>query len=1622
MDSSFSDTALRLLLFCAEAIENRDLKSADVFLHVILILADKRHYWFRDDSIVVKYFAYALVRRAYGLHPASSYFTFPVDPAPYYQYNSCHINGVIKKVINDALMGNRRLHLIDFNIPYYGFEGSVLSTLPNFVGYCLPVCVSYILPPFLKEYVEFSRQMEFLTKDAKEVNVKLEDELKVVYGNSLAEVDECEIDFKRRRDDEMVVIYYKFKLEKLVRDAKAMKRELVRLKEINPTIVIILDFYSNHSDSDFLTCFKDSFQYSLKTLDYWQELDRYLDGKKEWEFNIEAGEGNNIIRRHPTLPEWQHLFSSAGFSRIPLNHRKDNLSVEDNSSLKIMREEEECLILGYKGCPMFFLSAWKPKVEDGHFNSNSTNHKFEQGFNPNPLPLQPLQPFLEGLILNRLAALAEIHNISKDLCCKYKLSLALTWASKVNNMNGTISDPNKKHTFFIQSNYCYVKDRKSYDFMFGFERMISVPFFEKAFESRDGYHFEPSLTEVEDFKYFMLKDCNIDVALAICLQNRHTSDEVYVVEFYWPPTESEISKSVALRIFDDLKHMKTTFVTVKVQGPEIKFQEEAISSIPTSSNTAMPLKIAEEARGIHAKEINAHIEQIVETKRNKQRKLRSKVWVDFHKSEEEGKQVAKCEHCPKVLTGSSKSGTTHLNNHSKVCPGKKKQNQESQLILPVDTNERSSTFDQERSHLALVKMVIRQQYQLDLAGQEAFKNFVKGLQPMYEFQSRDKLLSGIHRIYNEEREKLQLYFDQLACKLNLTVSLSKNNHGKTAYCCLIAHFIDDSWELKMKTLGLRTLEHINDTKAVGGIIQSLVSEWNIGNKVRSITVDNSFLDDSMVQQIKENCLSNLVSLSSTHWFINCTLLEDGFREMDDLLFKLKKSIEYVTETKHGRLKFQEAVDQVKLQDGKSWDDLSLKLESDFGILDSALRSREILCKLEQIDGNFKLNPSMEEWENAAALQSCLRCFDDIKGTQSLTVSLYLPKLCDIYKKFLQLERSNPSFVTLMKRRFDHYWRLCNSALAVASVLDPRLKFKVVEFSYIVIYGHDSKVQLNTFREVLTNVYNEYANETKNQTTSASVLDDINWLGNNSIWDSFSKFVTASEASSKSELEIYLDEHLIPMDGAIFDILGWWSDKSQKFPILAKMARDFLAIPVSIFIPCSNIKATINNPAYNILNPESMEALVCSENWLETPKGNDGENHEPTQTMDKGKRKLDEDTCVRKKPKPSNCEKAISTEDIARDSNNNDEPAGEISIGKLQTENSSKNGCYGETSSGNKSKASNKMMGTISLRDIHQEKSSSELNHGRNVEDVSSGDSSSDNDQSDQLQSSSSESDVEITLKEQGSWSEQDIKAYLLSEFTEKENELIDTWQKNELKGKMIGRDKYFKIQGEKLAPLLMMPQGDETREEYYIEDLVVNTFFELLKKRSDKFPNIYINHYSFGSQIATQLIEGPRTEQEVLAWVKVDELRGAHKMFLPMSLSKHWVLFYVDTKEKKISWLDPIASSRIRSYNVEKDIILQWFTTLLLPKLGYVDAKEWPFLVRNDIPEQKNLVDCAVFVMKYGDCLTHGDCFPFKQEDMVHFRRGIFVDIYRGIIHKKNKQRLMHCLGTQSCKDVNSNF
>ena len=82
--------------------------------------------------------------------------------------------------------------------------------------------------------------------------------------------------------------------------------------------------------------------------------------------------------------------------------------------------------------------------------------------------------------------------------------------------------------------------------------------------------------------------------------------------------------------------------------------------------------------------------------------------------------------------------------------------------------------------------------------------------------------------------------------------------------------------------------------------------------------------------------------------------------------------------------------------------------------------------------------------------------------------------------------------------------------------------------------------------------------------------------------------------SKSELEFYLEESTLPSTSQ-FDILSWWKNNQGKYPILAKIARDFLAIPVSTVASESAFSTGGRHlsPHRSRLHPSTVEALVCT---------------------------------------------------------------------------------------------------------------------------------------------------------------------------------------------------------------------------------------------------------------------------------------------------------------------------------------------------------------------------------------------------------------------------------------------
>ncbi|XP_073134411.1 zinc finger BED domain-containing protein RICESLEEPER 3-like [Henckelia pumila] len=86
--------------------------------------------------------------------------------------------------------------------------------------------------------------------------------------------------------------------------------------------------------------------------------------------------------------------------------------------------------------------------------------------------------------------------------------------------------------------------------------------------------------------------------------------------------------------------------------------------------------------------------------------------------------------------------------------------------------------------------------------------------------------------------------------------------------------------------------------------------------------------------------------------------------------------------------------------------------------------------------------------------------------------------------------------------------------------------------------------------------------------------------------------------SISELDKYLNE-MVEEYSDSFDILGWWKQNYHRFPTLAKIARDVLAIPISTVASEStfSIGGRVLDCFRSSLTLMVVESLICTQDWL-----------------------------------------------------------------------------------------------------------------------------------------------------------------------------------------------------------------------------------------------------------------------------------------------------------------------------------------------------------------------------------------------------------------------------------------
>nr|XP_028957589.1 zinc finger BED domain-containing protein RICESLEEPER 2-like [Malus domestica] len=575
------------------------------------------------------------------------------------------------------------------------------------------------------------------------------------------------------------------------------------------------------------------------------------------------------------------------------------------------------------------------------------------------------------------------------------------------------------------------------------------------------------------------------------------------------------------------------FAAIKMSKRKFKSQEETICT-PTDCNLAptlhpsavqqeIPSQIAQPQDIPTPNEVAGEIKEPGgDDGEGNNSRLRSLVWQHYTRTLVDGVMKAICNYCSKKLGGNTVNGTSHLRHHVTICPRRRQKKLKQTLTQKVgDGKVELYTFDQESARRALAQMIILHEYPLSMVEHVGFRNFMSVVQLLFKVVSRNTIKSDILKIYDYERLKTMQLLDENKSRIAITTDMWTASNQNRGFMAITSHFIDDSWTLQSRIRFIyvpcpHTAETLSD------VLMECLLDWNL---------DLHFCWGGGFFHMR--CCAHILNL----------IVKDGLEVIGGGIEKIRESVVYWTTTQKRKEKFEEAARQLKLPGTKKMVlDCKTRWNSTFLMIQSALIYKDVFPRLKQRESQYKCLPDDRDWEMAREICEKLKLFYNVSelfyGTKYPTTNLYFPKICEIRLSLTRLLTSRRDEIKNMARsmieKFDKYWSVIHGIMAVATVLDPRFKMRLIEYFFPLMYGQYASNEIDKIRKYCYDLIKECgSNHSSNMghqpSFTSSHLNQSDFEEMNPLMDNFDLFVssTVSTDNEKSELDHYLDEAVLP---------------------------------------------------------------------------------------------------------------------------------------------------------------------------------------------------------------------------------------------------------------------------------------------------------------------------------------------------------------------------------------------------------------------------------------------------------------------------------------------------------------
>ncbi|KAJ4786180.1 Zinc finger BED domain-containing protein RICESLEEPER 2 [Rhynchospora pubera] len=616
----------------------------------------------------------------------------------------------------------------------------------------------------------------------------------------------------------------------------------------------------------------------------------------------------------------------------------------------------------------------------------------------------------------------------------------------------------------------------------------------------------------------------------------------------------------------------------------------------------------------------------------KKRKRTSEIWLNF-KNNDRGKVY--CVRCQKHYKAVKAGTTTHLWRHLESCVHYKRHQGKTAGLIPisetqlgvVDEGDRvwvNGKWDPVKDREMLANVIVGHELPFMFSEYSLFRKYMLYNNPLWQKVSRTTITRECMKVVESERDKLKKIFKDVD-KVSLTSDCWTSNRT-VGFMCITAHYIDSGWNLQKRIITFKDLSPPHSGEVISDAILEAIRKWGIEDKIGTITLDNASNNDkaagllrlSFEARDKLHFLGYFFHIRCCAHILNL-VVQDGLGKIDKGLNKIREGVKYLKKSQARLVKFGEIATQLVICTNRSLCiDVKTRWNSTYHMLDVAIHYKLAFEGYAQRDSNFEWLPRRDQWEKAEKVRNLLTVFNEttkvFSGSSYPTSNLFLVEIFNVKKAICDAYVSNDEFTREMSlamyEKFEKYWGEVNVLMAVASILDPRLKMVSVKFVYGILYFRDEvESRIDVVMQKLRALYDLYAKEFMSSSEAAASTAAREAAGpsssaqpysggTNNFWRYLES--TWGEEPPVADLDSYLKEPVFQhRSSSPFDVLQWWKTNAVRYPILSKLAKDVLCIPITTVSSESAFSAggRILDDYRSSLKENVVENLVCGGDWI-----------------------------------------------------------------------------------------------------------------------------------------------------------------------------------------------------------------------------------------------------------------------------------------------------------------------------------------------------------------------------------------------------------------------------------------